>query len=404
MATTIGVCGFECQVANAAGHVVLETGGVATGTFDTSTVAPGGSGVSFKIVAASNFAQYWAPLATAPTTNANVVGRFRILLSSLPSANAILAGWQSSANNLQFGWDLATGQFILEHQGKWASRVFGPVAVVNRWYTIDIKGSYSATPSADWMVDGEAQPNLPSAAFNSVSGTWGRFWVGQRSNTGGTEPAYTAYTAYYDDLAISQTLADYPLTHATVKSYVPSADGSHNTGAAGNFTDASAVNITDASTTAWTFLDELPPTTTDRVEQRLDTTGNLYVETRFNSTTEKATPLYLDALGVWRAATAASAAGQVKLRDNLGTTDSAIVNTTIAVTTDTYWRAHFAARPAALGAWTTAALNDLRARFGFGTDVTPDIWFGGLLVEVGLLPYLPVELARMSPYPQVLPQ
>jgi hypothetical protein len=61
-----------------------------------------------------------------------------------------------------------------------------------------------------------------------------------------------------------------------------------------------------------------------------------------------------------------------------------VVNTTIAVTTDTFWTKCYAARPAALGAWTVAALNDLRFRVGFGSDVAPDIWFGGVIAEVAL--------------------
>ena len=45
-----------------------------------------------------------------------------------------------------------------------------------------------------------------------------------------------------------------------------------------------------------------------------------------------------------------------------GSTRPVPVNTTIATTTDTYWRKHYTARPAALGAWTAAAINDLRER------------------------------------------
>lgn len=379
MATTL-VCGLECNILDANGHVVAGNG---SPVFDTGTVASGGSTRSIKIPAAGSALD--ALLPGTSFSSATAVVRFKVNVASFTAAQDIFLGGIRSApsNNLYVAIEGSSGKFCLFHQVSWANRVVSNVtAVAGQWYTFDISADYGASPTADWRIDGVAQTSLTSANFTNSSSTWSNLTLGQRAAAGG-DPTMKTYTAYYDDVAISLTSGDYPLTHTGVKLYVPGSDGTHSTGAAGNFTDGTS-NITGATTTAYTLLDEVPPTTTDKVVQALDTSGALYVEVRFNSTTETATPLYVDALGVWRAATAASAAGQVKLRDNLGSTDDAIVNTTIAVTTDTYWRKHYAARPAALGAWTVAALNDLRARLGFGTDVTPDIWFGGVLVEVGV--------------------
>lgn len=383
MATTL-VCGLECNVLNANGHVVAGNG---SPVFDTGTVAAGGSTRSIKIPAAGSALD--ALLPGTSFSSATAVVRFKVNVASFTAAQDIFLGGIRSApsNNLYVAIEGSSGKFCLFHQVSWANRVVSNVtAVAGQWYTFDISADYGASPTADWRIDGVAQTSLTSANFTNSSSTWSNLTLGQRAAAGG-DPTMKTYTAYYDDVAISLTSGDYPLTHDAVKLYVPSADGTHSTGAAGNFTDGTS-NITGSTTTAYTLLDEVPPTTTDKVVQALNTSGALYVEVRFNSTTETLRPLYLDALGVWRAATAASAAGQVKLRDNLGSTDAAIVNTTIAVTTDTYWRTHFATRPAALGAWTTAALNDLRARVGFGTDVTPDIWFGGVLVEAAFAPLI----------------
>jgi len=398
LATTL-VCGLECQKLDANAHLVAGDG---TPAFETTLVAPGGSGVSLKIACTGTALDAFFPGTAFSSTIA--VARFRMMIPSFTAGqDYFLGGFRSASNNVYIAIEGSSGKFALFHQLQWATRVVSNVvAVAGQWYTFDLRADYSATPSANWRIDGATQTTLPSGSFQNSGFTWTNLVLGQRAAASG-DPTIKTLTSYYDDVAVSLTSGDYPLSHGSVRVFVPSADGTHNTGSAGNFTDASATNITNATTTAYTFLDEIPPTTTDRVEQRLDTSALLRFGPDARLHTSVLATGALDALGVWRAATAASAAGQAKLRDNLGSTDSAIVNTTIAVTTDTYWRAHFAARPAALGAWTPAALQDLRARVGFGTDVTPDIWFGGVLVEAAFPP-MPTELHMLSPYPQLLPQ
>lgn len=390
---TVHVCGFECGLTatnSTSAHHFNNNGTTAT---DTGTVRPGGSAMSLKVTcngsAASAEGAFFTTILAAG--NARVLSFYLYIQTSLPSANAefFRLNKGTAGRDVAIGFEQSSGKLCIYAQTNFAGRVLGPVIAHSTWYRIDLYVNGTGG-TADWKVDGAAQSQL---AIGGTTGTYS--WVLFGHNTS-ADVGFTAYTAFYDDVAISATGGDFPLTDGAIVRYVPNADGTHNTGGGSNFTNAAGTAITDATTNANTYLDEVPPSTTDRVEQRLDTSGARYVEVRFNSTGATAAPLSISFTTVWRAATAASAAGQVKMRDNAGTTDDAILNTTIAVTTDTFAVKHYAARPAALGAWTQAALQDLRARFGFGTDVTPDIWFGGIIAEASFSAAPPAVSGTMA--------
>lgn len=391
---TIAVCGFECGFAGGVANHHFNNSG--TTALDTGTVHPGGT-TSIKVTCNGSAASAQG-MFNAPAGAAVRVGSFFINVASLPAANAEFFRLNSTtARNVMVGFEQSSGKLCVYAGTNFAGRVVGPVLVAGAWTRIDFKADGTGL-TLDWRVDGAVQTQL---AIGGSTGTFSWYLMGHNLSV---DVAFTAYTAYYDDVAMSATAGDYPLLTDFIIGYVPASDGTHNTGTAGNFTDGTS-NITNSTTTAWQLLDEKPPTTTDKVVQALDTSGALYVEVRFNTTAVDRTPLALDFTTVWRAATAASAAGQIKMRDNLGTTDDAIVNTTVAVTSDTYFTKHYAARPAALGAWTMEAFQDIRARFGFGTDVTPDIWFGGIVAEAAfaVAPHETV-LVKRNHYRPLLPQ
>ena len=388
MATYIAACGFECRTAgNTAAHYWNNQAAPVT---DTTVFDPGGGDSSLKFTCAGALNSVGVgPLSRTAAAAVHVV-RFKIRVDSMSAAGVVAQFTQGATATTTFmSWDPATSKLgVFPTGGYGTNRQNSQTLNTAQWYWVDVYLN-GTNKTLDWYVDGNAQTQL------SIGGSAGTYSSTPIFGCAVTEPSGSvpaSGTFYIDHVGVSQTSGDFPLTHTAIVGFVPGSDGTHNTGAAGNFTNGTT-NITNATTTAWTLLDERPASSTDKVVQALDTTGLLYVEVNLNSTTEQRTPLAVDCAGTWRAASAASAAGQVKLRDNLGATDSAIVNTTIAVTTDTWYTAMFAARPAALGAWTLSALNALRVRLGFGTDVTPDIWFGGITVEVALrddrVPYTP---------------
>jgi ribosomal protein S19 len=374
---TVAACGFECGVPATNSTSAHNFNNNGTTAISTTTVRPGGGARSIKVTcngsSASAHAAFFTSLVAAGSVR--VLSFYVHIETSLPAANAELFRLTrtTATRAVAIGFDQATSKLCIYSETQFASRVLGPVIAHSTWYRIDLRVE---SGTANWQVDGAAQSNL------TIGGTAGTYSYPLFGHNTSADVAFTAYAAYYDDVVMSATTGDYPLADSFIVGYVPNADGSHNTGAAGNFTNAAGTNITNATTDANTYLDEIPSTTTDRVEQRLDTSGNLYVEVRFNSTGAAAAPLSVDFSTAYRTATAANAVGSIKMRDNLGTTDDAIVNAaTINSATDLYLAKHYAARPAALGAWTQGALQDIRARVGFGTDVTPDLWFGGIIAE-----------------------
>jgi ribosomal protein S19 len=375
---TVAACGFECglgSVNSTSAHHFNNNGTTAT---DTGTVHPGGGVTSLKVTcngsAASAQGTFFTTLVAAGNTR--VVSFWLYIQTSLPSANAeffrLVKG--TATRDVMIGFEQSSSKLCIYAQTNFAGRVLGPVIAHSTWYRIDLHVNGTGQ-TADWQVDGSAQTQL---AIGGTAGTYSYLLLGHNAST---DVAFTAYTAFYDDAVMSATSGDYPLTNSFIVQYVLNADGTHNTGGGSNFTNTAGTSLSDATTTAWQLLDEVPPTTTDRVEQRLDTSGARYMEARFNSTGASAAPLSVDFTTAYRTATAANASASIKMRDNAGTTDDNIVSGTINSTTDLYLAKHYAARPAALGAWTQAALQDIRARFGFGTDVTPDIWFGGMVAE-----------------------
>ena len=375
---TIGLCGFECQSAGTTQHAWNNS---AAPTYSTGVYEPGGGGTSLTRVYAGaandcgvmplaiGAAQYW-------------VGRFAIRVDSLGSSG-VVALFSGTGGNVYLGYDPTADTFMVWTNGNYASRQASTTTVADAtWCWIDVRIN-GTSRDFEWKIDGTSQTTKVLEGATSTFN--GYVLLGSGSSDGvGSHPA--SGTVYYDSLAVSQTSGDYPLVYTGIKGFVPSADGTHNTGDAGNFTNAAGTNITNATTDAWTYLDEVPPTTTDRVEQRLraPAASTYYVEVRFDSTAETRTPIAVDFLASWRTATAANAAGDIRMRDNLGATDDAIVSGTINSVSDVYVTKHYAARPAALGAWTAGAIADLRARVGFGSDVTPDIWFGGIVAEAAL--------------------
>lgn len=378
MATPIFGCGFECGVGP--GHWTAVVG---SPSFQSSIKRSGSLALQLNTTAAT------ARLAV--TVGSGTIGIFSgyFQLVSLPGADVqpISKPLQTAgASDIELSFIAATSKVTL---GAGANVQSSANALnAGQWYRLDIRANVAANPwLVDWQIDGVAQTqvSMPVAATTIVGCALG--WnASQTANM------------VWDDVLLSSTSGDYPLAVGKVLGFVPTADGTHNTGGGSNFTNAGGTAITDATTTAFQNLDEIPMVLTDRVEQRLDTTGNRYVEVGMDAS-NAANPISVEAFGIIAGATATTCAGGIKLRDNLGSTDDTIFAGNVASATALWKRKHYAARPAALGAWTNAALADLRFRVGFGTDVTPDVYFGGVMVEVafeGALSVTPGLLAAAA--------
>lgn len=366
MVTPIFCCGAECKLLGSTATPSHWNLNVTNPVVDTTTFNPGGGAASY----------HWTGSGSAGASIFHTIAqtsfacRGYVRVHAYPSVTMIVS--QSSNVNGAFQLKLnSTGGLLIRIAGSAADVSTGITLSLDTWYLLDW-----ASDASTGTTTGKVRVNSGSDTTDSHVQTSANFTsAGFGANVGAT--AGTAPDIYWDDFVIA-AYADYPIGPGFIDGFVPVQDGSHNTGAAGNFTDAAGTNITNATTTAWTFLDELPPSSTDRVEQRLDTTGNLYVEVRLNPT---GNPYGVEALVCYRGATATSCSGSIKLRDNLGATDDNVFSGAITSASDLFTSKHYATRPAALGNWTPAAFADLRFRVGFGTDVTPDVWIGGVMIE-----------------------
>lgn len=198
MATIVFTCGAECA---ALAHWSTITGPVSV---DTGTKRTGAASIKVAAAGAATSAKYTG-------SASQYVTRFALYMPSVPTADAILATATATVvNDSLLCFDVATGKLAIAQQADWANRKLGPVLVAATWTIIDLRVSYAAgTPTITWAVDGVAQTTYTGTqAVDTVSA----FYLGQWSNYAGLAPALTTYTAYFDDVAVSNTAGDYPLS------------------------------------------------------------------------------------------------------------------------------------------------------------------------------------------------
>jgi len=203
--TVVFQCGAECAAVTA--HWTAVTGPAGDSTTQKR------SGARALIVAAAGAA---ANLRITGASSNHYVIRLAIYLNGLPTADAEFASLRASGpNNAILGFDNATDKLCVFEQGGWANRVLGPVLVTGTWTVVDlhVDGTIaSKAPTISWQVDGEAQTTLSGT---SAVGSWDTgFYVGQATVSG--HLADTTYTAYFDDVVISNTAGDYPILDGTV--------------------------------------------------------------------------------------------------------------------------------------------------------------------------------------------
>lgn len=135
------------------------------------------------------------------------VVRFAVNITRLPSVGTMeILQMQTAGGNTPGLEVYADGRIAARaHTGE--GTVFGNITIEEgRWYTIDLfLNTSTPTLTLDWMVDGRAQRQTSKAAAASdVTG----LDLGVDDTAAGP-----SVEAYFDDLAISETAADYPLSY-----------------------------------------------------------------------------------------------------------------------------------------------------------------------------------------------
>lgn len=362
--TPVFCCGGECGGA----HWTATGSGV---TYDTGTVRSGARSIKVSPAAANTGITF-----TLGTASAFVVLRMYVNITVDPGADTRLFGVRAGAGTIQGPvFKSSTGLVYIQ------STASVGVSLSGGWHRVEI--AWDGTPgNYSWYVDGV----LIETVVAGGASTWDTFQIGAATGS-------PTYTAFYDDIVLSNTLADHPIGGGYVNHFVPTADGTHNIAGTGDFQRGnSGTDILNATTTSWQLIDDvpLPSGAVDEADnQRAVAPVNAtdYPEVVFGPAPGISTPTFapraVEVILAHHQIATGAGSFDVQLNDN-GTTDAVVsVVGAAGVVTYRYARKHYATPPTG-GAWKVTSgagnFNNLRSRFRCG-DANPDACLDGIMIE-----------------------
>ncbi len=291
------------------------------------------------------------------------VVRVYVRLAGLPVAdvNELLILDAAAGSDLRLGYQASSQQLTLRFASA-AVTVGSTTVSAGTWYRIELRLVASTNPrTADWRIDGVAQTAISATETASTVSTL---------RLGSTVVADT-FTANYDDVLISVTSGNYPIGAGTVVGLRPDGMGTNSTPGSFRNDDATAI---DANT--YLRLDDSPMTgLTDYVRQQ--TIGaTAYIEVTFGDTSTSCV-VGVSGLLAYHAAGTAADNGKTSIFD--GSTERVVFSGDMSETALQYVSVIVAPASAP---WTPTAVNGLKGRIGYSSDVTPNPYWDGLLLEV----------------------
>ncbi len=340
--------------------------------YSANNLVPTGAGVAIAPAAARNGAyglrvnaagaatSEWFMWPTAP--RAGVV-RFAMRVGTLPAGDVseLFSMDTYSKSAVRIGYDASSGslRLTLRSAAGGSAAVAGPALVVGAWHVVDVAYGVNGTHTAQWSVDGVAQPSA------AVSGGVESLYYA-RFGTNAAE----SFTADYDDVLISANTGDYPVGDGRVAVLRPNGTSASSTALRDD--DGTAV---DAS--SWGRLDEIPATSTVDFLQQTTASSTSYAQIAFEDTAE---PCARAVRGYFTThSQATNNANSAKLSFFDGARESVIKSGDWAANNG--YSRDYSATVAPATEWSQSALNGLVARFGYSTDVKPLPILDGVLVE-----------------------
>lgn len=345
--TPVKITGFEHGTVSATGGglfsnvngagVTADNAVNRTGSWSLRIADPTGAAHNARIAAAGNVA----------------VVRLYLRLASLPAANVteLLTIDAAAGNDFRLGYQ-ASSQRLTARFGNAAVTVATSTVSAGTWYRLDLRFTANTNPrTVNWQIDGTAQTSISSAAAGTTINTL-RF---------GSTVAADVYTEHFDDVMISTTSGDYPLGSGTVVALRP--DGMGTSVNTGSFREDDG-SVIDANT--YNRLDDSPISDTTQYVRQQTIGTNDYVEfTLDNTSTSCVTGV--SAILAFRSAGTAANDGKTSIFD--GGTERILLDGDMSQTTQQYISSIL--NPAA-APWTPSAVNGLRLRIGYSSDVTPN--------------------------------
>lgn len=354
--TPIRVTGFEHGRMSPAGGGLFSTLTGAGATIDAAVVRSGAYSLRVTDPAGSTHN------AMLPSAGAVVVARVYLRLASLPAANVteLLMLDAVAGNDLRIGYE-ASGQRLTVRFGAAAVTPATVSVAAATWYRLDLRLTANTNPrTADWQIDGVAQPAVSSAGTAS---TVNRLILG---STVGAD----VYTVNFDDVMTSATTGDYPIGAGSVLPLRPDGVGVHATPGSFRHEDGSAIDATTHQR-----LDDDPLTSSAESVRQEVVGATHYLELTFGDTSATCV-VGVAGIVAYHAASSSANAGKTSVFD--GATERIIFSGDMSEVA-LFYRSAIVPRPAG---WTTAAVNALLGRIGYASDVSPLTYWDALLLEV----------------------
>lgn len=292
------------------------------------------------------------------------VGRIAVKLVSLPAASSDVLVLNSAGPAWALRYNQASGYWAINNGPTGATQDSSVLAVADTYILLEWDLNTSANPhTLAWRIDGTAQPAL---SYASSAADLQQLYLGCRAAQTPT------YDCCYDDLALSNTGADYPIGDGKgLPILSPTGFGTHSN--PGDFTGTAS----PPASTDWGLIDDVPfAGLADYIYQ--DTIGvGSYLEITFADLVSTLPINGVQAIVEVQRAAAGAAWYELRIRD--GTTETVVMALSVdTVTADQFWKQ---VTPAA-APWTQAAVNGLIGRFGYASDVTPFPRYHAMGLEV----------------------
>jgi hypothetical protein len=274
----------------------------------------------------------------------------------------------------QFGTIRVQSTGVIEARAGTGSWQTGPTLVTNRWYRLDVRYDASGTTAhvLEWQVDGNPQPIATWATAGATSSTTIAIGTWQRS-------AAATTVVRFDDYAVSNTAADWPIGPGAVLGMRPDGAGTSLNPTDFQHDDNGAVSVS----TGLRVDDDPFGSVTDYVKQ-VNAVAGSYIELTLEDVDTRFT-----ADGV------RGVVGFHSLNTNATSGTAAVVRSgspvnffnagTVSVGSTIRFQGGMVSAPG--GGWTAATLNGSRTRFGytgaFGGGTNRPYW-DAILVEAAI--------------------
>ncbi len=305
------------------------------------------------------------------TPGPNLVARFGVSFSALPTSDVSeLAGaYMANGGALRLKYVAATQKLALAFANGATAAAHTSIQA-GSWYLVEIGAGTGATSyTADWRIDGATQPQ--ATATGTVTTIDKFMWGSSFAET---------YTAYYDDLIVSQTAADFPIGNGKVLALRPNAMAA--TSGATNFSnqDGTAIDADSYSRLAdppYSYYDPAQNVNVYPSIKQTTVSTSSYVGIAFQDTTETCIRAVAAYVGISYAGSATASHGKTVVLD--GATERTVWNGDHLASSTPDMKSLVVA-PAS-SPWTQGALNGLVARIGYSSDVRPTPEWHSLMLE-----------------------